>query len=127
MKRVLWPLLSILVLAPPAWAGWYLMIPPPPPDLGQSGKWESLGEPVSTRWWIERSFDKAADCEAVRSRDVRQAKDRLQTWRERQSLQGQTSTQDRGNPIPVELILEIQHSGALCIATDDPRLAAPGR
>src|SRR5262245_52819675 len=119
-KHVLGSMFVLLVLAPPVWAGWYLMIPPPPADFGQSGKWEALGEPVSTRWWIERSFDTAEDCEAERSRDVAFAKSRLQAWRKRSPQKEPASGEDR--KVPVELIVELQRAGALCIATNDPRL-----
>ncbi len=110
----------MFVMVQSAWAGWYLMVPPPPPDLGQSGKWESLGAPISTRWWIERSFDNAADCEAERSRYVLQANGRRQARRERPPSKS-------GDSIPVEVISDIQQASALCIATDDRRLATPER
>jgi hypothetical protein len=97
-----------------ALVGWYLMVPPP-----EDVPYDRAGANIhgSLRYWtLERSFDSAKECEAGRLQTLDskiQSAERLSRER-RQTKQGHDEYIGR---------LKILYLSAVCIASDDPRLA----
>jgi hypothetical protein len=87
-----------------ALVGWYLMMPPRPAGPRMAGAlagWPDTNAPLS-KWIIDKSFDSAEDCERGFRKlvaEVMTAQDNESAAQEHQSLD------------------------AVCIATNDPRLA----
>jgi hypothetical protein len=110
--------------------GWYLMTPPPHPE-GQL----DFAAPVSA-WMVQHVYDKARDCDADRTawreraaesgwgelEKWHAAHEKL-TWSEKQAILKSPSGPPEGKEPDMTLGTYQVLAHAVCIASDDPRLA----
>ena len=105
--------------------GWYLMMPPPSKHVDEqswSEYWFGSSRSYS-QWKIVQSFDSAVDCEAAKKAlpaQIATQDERVQYWVNKYG--NGAATPPAGKPVRTPSVGG-EASAAICVATDDPRLA----